>query len=126
MQIAAAVGEAVAKAINGSTAPREHGADWAGVAGRRIFTARVKEYSGATSGTTFGAWAANFKANIPKDMRDALEWAERQVEPITDDIISGTVVQKWDEETWRCLAGVLKGNWETLRNTLKSGQCLEL
>ena len=73
MKIAAAVGEAVAKAMDGGAAPREHVGDWAGVTGSRLFTARVKEYSGATSSTTFGAWAATFKANIPKDMRDAIE-----------------------------------------------------
>ena len=98
--------------------------DWAGVAGSRLFTSRVKEYSGPSS--SFQSWAKNFKSNVPKEMRDSLDWAERLTVPITDDLINDKKYEQWDEETWRCLAGVLRGQWETLKDTLKSGQGLEL
>ena len=98
--------------------------DWAGVAGSRLFTARVKEYAGPSN--VFQSWAVNFKSNIPKEMRDALDWAERLTVPITVDLVKENRHEEWEEEAWRCLAGVLRGQWETLKNTLKSGQGLEL
>jgi len=121
VNLATAVGEAVAKALQHK---EPSGENWQGVAGSRVFTTRVKEYAGPTN--TFSNWSATFKSNIPKDMRMAIERAEKELKPISDDDIAGTSFQKWDEDVWRCLSGVLKGNWETLVNTLKYGQGLEL
>ena len=110
--------------VDGDGVGRKSDKDWAGVAGSRLFTSRVKEYSGPIS--SFQNWSSNFKSNVPKDMRAAIDWAEKQTEPITNDEIMKVDLVEWDEEVWRCLAGVLKGQWETLKNTLKNGQGLEL
>ena len=122
IQIAAAVGEAVAKVLN--TGSVRESWDWAGVAGSRAFTSRVKEYAGPTS--TFKGWSSTFRENIPKEMRQALDWAEHSTGPIEQSEVDAAGYTKWDEEAWRCLAGVLKGPFETLKNTLASGRGLEL
>ena len=61
-------------------------------------------------------------------MRDACEWAEKEKDAITEDSISARSpdTARWNEEVWRCLSGVLKGNSETLMDTLAMGEGLEL
>ena len=124
--LATAVATAVAQAIS----KPDGDSGWAGVAGSRIFTQRVKEYRGPMS--EFSSWAKTFKSNIPKPMREACEWAEKEKDVISNDSISahsqrtGLDTPKWNEEVWRCLSGVLKGNSETLMDTLAMGEGLEL
>ena len=55
-------------------------------------------------------------------MREAIEWAEDEKDSISNDTIQARSLDKWNEETWRCLSGVLKGNSETLMKTLDNGQ----
>ena len=120
--LVAAVAAAVAQAVS-----KPGGDDgWAGVAGSRIFTQRVKEYRGPMG--EFSSWAKTFKSNIPKAMREACEWAEKEKDVISHDAISARSpdTAKWNEEVWRCLSGVLKGNSETLMDTLAMGEGLEL
>ena len=118
---AATIASAVAGAIR---RPEGDSEGWSGVAGSRLFTQRVKEYRGPMS--EFSSWAQTFKSNIPKPMREAIEWAENEKDPITEELITARSMDRWNEETWRCLAGVLKGNSETLMNTLEMGKGLEL
>ena len=90
---AATIAEAVARAI------RKDGDDekgWQGVAGSRLFTQRVKEYRGPAA--EFASWAQTFKSNVPKPMREAVEWAEIEKSPITSDMISDHSLEKWNEE----------------------------
>ena len=115
---------AIATAVASAIRKPDGDENWAGVAGSRLFTQRVKEYRGPAS--EFASWAQTFKSNIPKPMREAVEWAETQKTPIDGDAISAHSLDKWNEEVWRCLAGILKGNAETLLKTLHMGEGLEL
>ena len=122
VDVVANIAAAVAQAVR----TPESDSGWAGVAGSRLFTQRVKEYRGPMS--EFASWAKAFKSNIPRPMREAVEWAEDQRDNITAEVLTqrSADTPRWNEEAWRCLSGVLKGNAETLMNTLSMGEGLEL
>ena len=88
---------AVAQAVR---AP-ESDSGWAGVAGSRLFTQRVKEYRGPMS--EFASWAKAFKSNIPRLMREAVECAEDHRDNITAEVLAqrSADTPRWNEEAWR-------------------------